>query len=160
MHKKTKVYNCFEINLFLFSLLTTSCFSNSNFSIESSKEKLEKNGWIISSEFKTEEELEYDTSILNLNLKNVLKDDYVIETIKYDVHLVLEKSISASSNDVPRIAVFTQFANYGDANHYYNVLISEKHPEPFMYYALSRDVLVQTNLKDATKLIPLKFVYI
>ena len=58
MHKKTKVYNCFEINLFLFSLLTTSCFSNSNFSIESSKEKLEKNGWIISSEFKTEEELE------------------------------------------------------------------------------------------------------
>jgi hypothetical protein len=149
---------CF--GLAFFSLIGCSDPSQS-FSVESSVEKLQSNGWSLN-EKPESVDLEQVTKYINAELeeKNV---GFEVQTIRSYESLSGPGTLPPTDPNwtPPRFVQFITFSNEEDAEKYFDYFVERSTSEYYVtkgsYIALSDAIYVDTNSEGAKNLIPLEF---
>lgn len=166
---KNKTALSFIASFFLpiFAIATsTSCSSNEPevFSVESSKNTLEDNGWSCGYETEDEDDCVYVTKLINADISDEV--DFEIGTIVYYAGLSGPGTLSGDDPNwvPPRTVQFIVFGSVDDAANYYGYLIDRAAGVGYstrnVYISLYEDTYVDTNSEDAKNLIPLEFTLV
>ena len=156
---KNKIYLIF---IFLSIILLSSCnnkvkliYSDSDhFTVEDSVSTLEKNGWFINQHDHTMEE--YTTYLINY--MRYTDEEFDMEPILDYIDIVGPNRLQINPNTVYSVS-FMVFSSEKDALNVYNIYLkSIKQTDDGIYFALDKNVLVETNSTEAVELILLDFV--